>query len=196
LAALSWGSTSAMTSSMPTAAATRFAVAWLSPVSMTARTPISRRTVTAAFALSRGASAIAMIAAAVPSSATCTVVLPCPANVAPRSARPSRVMCSRSSSRALPTASRWPSTVASAHRGARVTTGAADRQRTYLPGSPRGWRKWGRGFTRTRRVLSVAKTATVVRSTSTPRSPSSDSPSDHGRREKKKACTSRRSCQR
>ena len=58
MAALSAGSTSAMTSSMPSSAATRSAVARLSPESMTGRTPSSLSAAIASAAVSRGASAI------------------------------------------------------------------------------------------------------------------------------------------
>ena len=66
-----------MTSSMPSSAAMRSAVARLSPESMTGRTPSSRSAPMASAAVSRGASAIAMTAAAWPSTATCTLVRPC-----------------------------------------------------------------------------------------------------------------------
>ena len=65
-----------MTSSMPSSAATRWAVASLSPESMTGRTPSSRSALMAAAAVSRGASAMAITAAAWPSMATCTLVRP------------------------------------------------------------------------------------------------------------------------
>ena len=53
------------------------------------------------------------------------------------------------------------------------------------PGSPRGWKRWGYGFTPTRRGSSIARTATVGASTSTPRLPSSGTPSGHGGRDGK-----------
>ena len=56
------------------------------------------------------------------------------------------------------------------------------RQAEYvLAGSPRGCKRWGYGSTPTRRGSSTARTAAVGTSTSTPRSPSSGSPSGHGR---------------
>ena len=79
-----------MTSSMPSSAATRSAVARLSPESMTGRTPSSRSAPMASAAVSRGASAMAMTAAALPSMATCTLVRPWPASSSERAARPSR----------------------------------------------------------------------------------------------------------
>ena len=80
---------------------------------MTGRTPSSRSALIASAEVSRGASAIAMTAAALPSMATCTLVRPSPASSSERAASPSRATPSRSSRRALPTARRWPSTVAS-----------------------------------------------------------------------------------
>jgi len=87
----------------------RSAVGRLSPESITLRAPSSRSAPMASAAVSRGASATAMTATALPSTATCTLVRPCPASASERAARPSRAMpcCS---SRALPTARRWPST--------------------------------------------------------------------------------------
>ena len=71
------------------------------------------------------------------------------------------------------------------------------RQAVYvLAGIAARMEEVGYGFARIRRVLSIARTATVGRSRSTPRSPSSGSPSDHGGRETRKACGSRRSCRR
>ena len=67
------------------------------------------------------------------------------------------------------------------------------RRRMCWPGSPRGWKRWGFGFTPTRRGSSIARTATVGASTSTPRSPSSGLPSGHGGRVARTACASRRS---
>ena len=60
-------------------------------------------------------------------------------------------------------------------------------------GSPRGWERWGFGFIPTRRGSSIARTATVGVCTSTPRSPSSGLPSDHGGHVARTACASRRS---
>ena len=62
------------------------------------------------------------------------------------------------------------------------TVRAGGRPKQCLPRSPSGWRRWACGSTRTRRGSSTARTASAGGSTSTPRSPSSGSPSGHGRR--------------
>ena len=110
LAALSAGRTSAITASIPTCAAIRRAVFWLSPESMTARAPSSRSARTAAAAVSRGASAIAMSPASSSSSATSTTVRPSPVSSAARAPSPSTEAPARSIRRWLPIATRWPST--------------------------------------------------------------------------------------
>ena len=63
------------------------------------------------------------------------------------------------------------------------------------PRSPRGCAKWGSSFTPTRRASSTAKTASVGASTSTPRLPSSGTPSEHAE-PAANAATSRHFCRR
>ena len=81
----------------------------------------------------------------------------------------------------------WPGSSRAARSSATptmpsCTARAGGRRNTCWPGSPRGWRRWGYGFTPTRRGSSTARTATVGGSTSTPPLPSSGSPSGHGGR--------------
>jgi RNA-directed DNA polymerase len=60
------------------------------------------------------------------------------------------------------------------------TARRAARRSTCSQGSPRGCRRLGSGCTRTRRGSSTARTVGAGGSTSTPRSPSSGTPSGHG----------------
>ncbi len=88
----------------------RAAVAWLSPVNITTRTPASWSAATAAAAVGRGASAIAMRPATCPSIATHTTVRPPAANSSRRRARSPSSTPTRFMSLTLPTDTRWPST--------------------------------------------------------------------------------------
>ena len=110
LLALSPGSTSAITACTPSWAAIRFAVASLSPVSMTTSTPASFNAATAAAEVGRGASAIPINATASPSTATQTTVRPVEARSSRRVFIEPRSTPSRSIRRTFPTATRWPST--------------------------------------------------------------------------------------
>src|SRR6266542_498935 len=114
LVALSPGRTSAITRSMPSSAAIRSAVARLSPVSITTWTPAWCRVSTAAAEVSRAASAIASRPTARPSTAATTTVCPSAASRSRRSASGPSSTPSRRISRALPTATRFPSTLARA----------------------------------------------------------------------------------
>ena len=110
LLALSAGSTSAITVSIPSSRPMRRAVAALSPVSMTTCTPCSRRAAMAGRDVGRGASAMPMSATGRPSTATHTVVRPSAAIAARRLPRVPSETPSRAISRVLPTATRFPST--------------------------------------------------------------------------------------
>ena len=72
----------------------------------------------------------------------------------------------------------WPGSSRAARSSATpmmpsCTARAGGRRNMCWPGSPRGWRRWGYGFTPTRRGSSIARTATVGVSTSTSPLPSS-----------------------
>ena len=84
----------------------------------------------------------------------------------------------------------WPGSSRAARSSATpmmpsCTARAGGRRKTCGPGSPRGWQRSGYGFIPTRRGSSTARTATVGGSTSTPRLPSSGTPSGHGGRDSK-----------
>ncbi|OIQ71294.1 hypothetical protein GALL_470890 [mine drainage metagenome] len=87
-AALSPGSTSASTMSMPISRAMRSAVARLSPVSMATCTPLAWSAVTAGAEVGRTASATATRPISRPARATCTTVRPCPCSRCEAASRP------------------------------------------------------------------------------------------------------------
>src|SRR5215218_6387867 len=79
----------------------------------------------------------------------------------------------------------WPGTCRAARLSATPTTRSctADRggrPKTCLPGSPRGCKRSGSGCTRTRRGSSTARAVSTGQRMSTPRLPSSGTPSGHG----------------
>ena len=117
---MSAGSTSAITSSMPTSAATARAVCSLSPVRSTGRSPSRFSSAIASALDGLTVSATTKIARAAPSHAAAIAVLPSACAAATAAARPassSRPQSARSDGR--PTTSAWPSTTPSTPRPSR-----------------------------------------------------------------------------
>ena len=169
LAALSPGSTSAMTLVMPSSAAIRAAVAALSPVSITTSTPRSRNSATAAAEVGRTASAMPKTATARPSTAASTEVLPAAASASCRGPSTPTSTDSASISRRLPTATRCPSTVATAPCPAMLANSLATRLAAPAV-SARCTTALASGCSDSRSTAAISARASLSGSTSTMRS--------------------------
>ena len=112
LSAFCPGGTSANTVSIPNSRAMRSAVARLSPVSIATWMPRSCNFATAALEVSRGASAIAINPAILPSTAAYTTVRPAPSSESAGCSSPLKLMLLSRMSLRLPTSSVLPSTFA------------------------------------------------------------------------------------
>ncbi len=143
MTALFWsGSTSASISLMPRRRAMACAVVRLSPVSMTMRMPSARRASSAAGVDALTGSAMAMTAAALPSTPTKIAVAPSARSLS-ASAASARVSIPSSLRKlALPSATRLPSTVPSAPLpvGESKSLAAAERESCAVR-LPRRWRR-------------------------------------------------------